>query len=282
MLQRRLTVASARSWEYHCTLLITLPARLRRVIALVLLGALVGTQSNCAKKVPHDQVAQPVKKSAHTADQDKLLSLTLAIVYHNDAEAYRLIEEGADLRARDGRGNTALFYAAGRPWVPSADADLVRKLIEKGADVNAACMGGFTPLHSACDTGQLEAVACLLNHGANAKLQDNYGHTPLHVAASRETETGMRTEIVKLLLQHGADIRTKNNEGKTALDFAREYNGADGELIRLLAGTPAVRPASRASDHSHDLRGSNSGRCSECGEPIPSRLEFANVVRNER
>ena len=72
---------------------------------------------------------------------------------------------------------------------------------------------GGSPLHTAAVFGQLEVVRALVEAGADVNARNNDGDTPLLVAAFF-----CRTEIVQHLLAHGADKSAKNNAGKTALD----------------------------------------------------------------
>ena len=58
---------------------------------------------------------------------------------------------------------------------------------------------GDTPLHHAVSYGDSELVKILLDHGADINAKDNRGQTPLKSARRRKKE-----EIVKLLLKHGA------------------------------------------------------------------------------
>ena len=59
---------------------------------------------------------------------------------------------------------------------------------------------GRTPLHEAAGAEEHELVKVLLDHGADIEAQDNYGETPLHLAAGNNA-----TEATKVLLEHGAE-----------------------------------------------------------------------------
>ena len=68
--------------------------------------------------------------------------------------ARRLVDAGADVRAKNRRGAEPLHYAVdGGPgsstWNPDAQAATVAYLIEAGADPNATDRSGVTPLHRA-------------------------------------------------------------------------------------------------------------------------------------
>jgi hypothetical protein len=124
----------------------------------------------------------------------------------------RLLNEGADVNAKNKYGQTPLHWAA--TW---GHLDIVKLLVDRGADINAKDEDGETPLHWAAANDHLDVVEFLLDRGADVNAKSGYGQTPLHWAA-----TYSRLDIVKLLLDRGADVNAKNGDGKTPLDLARE------------------------------------------------------------
>jgi uncharacterized protein len=100
--------------------------------------------------------------------------------------------------------------------------EVVRYLLDAGADLRLASrQGGFTPLHSAVATDagavDIEIVRLLLDKGADPNAKGQSGSTPLHTVGF----TGDRASL-ELLMKHRADPEIKNNDGKTPADLARE------------------------------------------------------------
>ncbi len=91
-----------------------------------------------------------------------------------------LVEQGADVRARDRMGNPAITYAvlAGRP-------EVVAWFIAAGAEVNAQSLTGYTPLLVAAGQGDLTTVELLLRAGADPHRITRRGHSALWLAEKR-------------------------------------------------------------------------------------------------
>jgi|GEM_PF-1911758 len=91
---------------------------------------------------------------------------------------------------KDGMSLTTLHYAAAKGAL-----ETTKKLLEMGADPNAADEHGVTPLHLAALKGQTEAIKILLAGGAKINLKDNLGATAVNYAiagAQEETEKFLR------------------------------------------------------------------------------------------
>lgn len=85
--------------------------------------------------------------------------------------------------------------------VLAGDINLIRSLIEQGADVNVADKRGRTSLDWSAHKGRLDICELLLDNGADVNAMDDYDITPMHQAASYS-----RTETCKLLKEHGGYI----------------------------------------------------------------------------
>ena len=84
-------------------------------------------------------------------------------------------------------------------------------------------------LHFACAKGYKDIVKMLLDKGANASIISNQSITPLHFAA----KSGHK-EVLQLILDAGADINATDKQGKTPLIYAIEAKKADGALKKQL------------------------------------------------
>ena len=102
-------------------------------------------------------------------------------------------------------------------WKPAQLGDLarVKRLLGKGADL----MGEdrIPPLIAAASGGHLEMVRSLLDKGAEAKANSRFDGTALMRAAS-----GGHLRVMKLLLDKGADVTASDSNSRTALTIARQ------------------------------------------------------------
>jgi ankyrin repeat protein len=111
------------------------------------------------------------------------------------------------VNAISGRIGTALHAASAAGHV-----EVVRLLLECGADVDARGDMDRSPLQLATFHGHLDVVQCLLDRGADANFQDGDQVTPLSLAAVEG-----HLEVVRLLFEHNADVFTQNKDGLTPL-----------------------------------------------------------------
>ena len=116
--------------------------------------------------------------------------------------------------------------------------DIVKALLDAGADANVRDNRGSTPLHMATyGKNPNPAVLKLLVHaGAYVNARDKHGQTPLHKAVF----LGKDLRIVKALLDLGADVNAKDNLGWTPLCYAQI--GGDKALVELLKERGGVCP----------------------------------------
>ncbi len=155
--------------------------------------------------------------------ESKKEKLQTAIADGDIDEVKKLIEEGADINAKDEIGRAPLHFVKNK-----AVAEL---LIAKGADVNARTKDGSTLLHTMAWNGNKEIVGLLLENGADVNAKHNKGHTPLHFAV----RTGKK-EVVELLLTNGALVNANDEWGYTPLHWANKKDYRDIAELLLING----------------------------------------------
>ncbi|KAJ1425887.1 ankyrin repeat-containing domain protein, partial [Ochromonadaceae sp. CCMP2298] len=125
-----------------------------------------------------------------------------------------------DIDSQDEYGNTLLLLAC-----QYRCEDLVRIMLNKGADGNALNSSGACCLHFACyrESASINVAKILLKAGANPDIAEStFGCTPLHYCAG----TG-DTEFCKLLLSYGAQIAAVDYYNYTCVDYAAEAGMAE-------------------------------------------------------
>ena len=139
-----------------------------------------------------------------------------------------LLAHGADVESNDINGWSALFVSAKDYHVVRRyHADIVKYLLQHGANPNVKDMTGTTPLIKASQKGSTEIVRVLLEGGANVDIQDDDGSSALFFSA-----LSGHAEIVDLLLKHGAQVNLKAEFEKNALIVA-SFNGY-AEIVKTL------------------------------------------------
>ena len=149
----------------------------------------------------------------------------------------KLLAAGANFKAKDKKGRSPLCYA-----ILADNGRTANRLIEAGADIEpeAKTKGEryhTTLLHFAAGSGRNDVVKKLLDAGAELNAANKNGATPLHYAiSSRHSETAM------LLIDAGADIHAKNCNGQTPLDCAKDEKIKS--LLKEHASKAKTRPTS--------------------------------------
>lgn len=170
--------------------------------------------------------------------------LILAIKEGNLSRVYELLETtDPNLIFKD--DVTPLYYAT-----QLGKVDIMRVLLEKGANVNATRKNGMTPLFVAASKGYLDAFQLLLDYDADPNSKRNDGLTPIFVVLQKN-----RLNMLEVLLSKNRDIQQAiedgyiplstpinvnhviNDSGVTPLYTAIEIG--DIEMIQVLLNTGA-------------------------------------------
>lgn len=127
----------------------------------------------------------------------------------------KAIDDGAYINAQDDDdGRTPLIIAS----ILNPDIEIIRLLIENGADVNQRDKEGKPILvYVSAKSSDPEMIKVLIENGAKVNEIFEDGVTLLMIASRINPEP----EITKFFLHSGIDVNAKDVNGKTALDYAK-------------------------------------------------------------
>ncbi|XP_045468094.1 ankyrin repeat domain-containing protein 17-like isoform X2 [Harmonia axyridis] len=176
------------------------------------------------------------------SNEFKESALTLAC-YKGHLDMVRfLLEAGADQEHKTDEMHTALMEAS-----MDGHVEVARLLLDSGAQVNMPTDSFESPLTLAACGGHVDLAMLLIERGANIEEVNDEGYTPLMEAAREGHE-----EMVHLLLGQGANINAQTDETQeTALTLACCGGFTDvadillkgGANIELGASTPLMEAA---------------------------------------
>ena len=174
----------------------------------------------------------------------------------DNAEVRRLVQGGADVNAAQADGATALHWAA-----YNGDASLALLLLEAGADVAAANRNGSTPMWLAASQGDAADDRGAARERRGCQRAAPLGRRPLMLAA----RSG-HVDAVRALLDHGADANAKEDaRGTTALMQAADQGHADVIAVLIEHGADVAAASAPV------LRDGRTAALGKSGDPRASR-----------
>ena len=114
------------------------------------------------------------------------------------------------------------------------DTELMKRLIERGADVKAKCEKGWTALMWTSSNGCIEIAEMMIENGADVNARSSIGFSAL-ICAVMENQTN----TAEMLIKRGADVNARSDDGKTALWWTMT-KGRNTDMVELLIKHGAV------------------------------------------
>lgn len=138
-----------------------------------------------------------------------------------------LLESGADVTVPDSKGFTPLHRASRGGHAEVVEILLENETAKSEIDLDAATLDDqVTALHEAARWGHVDTIEILMKAGADSSRQNVSGESPLHSAVMWGRDWGS-SDCAELLLENGADLYLKDFSGKTPIDVAAD--GLDPE-----------------------------------------------------
>jgi len=209
--------------------------------------------------------AHPERVNERDTRGDALLDL--AVRKGDQQMTIILLQYGADIEAKDSRGETPIEIAAFEGYAPimrtlmgkgakikdpgmllrlaawNGHVEVAQLLLDRGTKINVSAeakQGGerSTPLHAAVVANRPDMVEFLIERGADVNATDSVGRAPLHLAAE-----SIYTQIAKTLLDHGAKVNAVSKAGDTPLHKAAAAGRPT--MVELLVSDGAAVNAKR-------------------------------------
>lgn len=138
-----------------------------------------------------------------------------------------LLDQGADPKAQDKKGETPLNWAA-----LAGHRKVAELLIERGAAFDGRNKGGFTALHAAAIRGHLALVDLLATTAVINDRNNRAMNSALHMAAEEN-----HVAVGRLLVERGAELEAEDGNGHTATSVA--VFRLHEEMVNMLRGLGA-------------------------------------------
>lgn len=173
-----------------------------------------------------------------------------------------LLEQGADINYVDTYGYTPLLYHAGHKYAEEQAISLVKL----GADIFATQgWNRETALHKAAAVGSIRLVKCLLEAGADATATDAEGITPLEHAFRTSHDLVKLEPVTVYLLEKGIPVtkRIQDDMRKIAEDIEFRRKDMNPEFMDAL---------DHAMNHLYELLDV---------KPVPKRVLYDGKIKIE-
>lgn len=187
---------------------------------------------------------------AHRIHTTNYAPLHIAVLHSQYQLIKLLLENGADVDIRDNQERTPLHFA-----VVANRISVIQLLIKTGANLDAQSSSGRTPLLEATMNGSFDCAETLVAAGANVDLLDLKGTSVLHFLCFNRT-TNM--DLLRSVIKAGCNINITNFKGATPFMFATNLKKLDVMKVLLASGANINQRDYSGCTALHFLAGSKS------------------------
>lgn len=156
----------------------------------------------------------PNSYDANTTDEDGITPIFWACKHGYMHIVKYLFEKGADIEHQNNYGSNPIRYACA-----NGQLEVVKYAFEDlGIDDKSITPTGWTYLHFACQADQVDLIKYLIQRGADITAKDNNGATPIHIASGKES-----INVVRYILETYSSVcgvNDKDARGQTAIVYA--------------------------------------------------------------
>jgi hypothetical protein len=191
------------------------------VALVVALGVALGIAPIAPVRASQQQSTTQKSRTAQSIPQKALNGALLEAAESGETDdIIRLLDSGADVNAAVDGDGSPLIVAAGAGRIA-----VVKLLLDRGADLNMGVEGDGNPIIAAAGAGHEDIVRLLLDRGASVDLV-----VPGDENALIQASGSGHLNVVKLLVSRGADVNARvwsggtDGEWRTPLSVARKRN----------------------------------------------------------
>ena len=186
---------------------------------------------DCSKEVLKLIIDQGTDVNA--TNKENCSALMLASKKGNVDVMNVLLREGADQATEDSFGFSWIHYAV----LGDCRKEVIQSVLDHGADVNTTSKKNVTPLMLAGEKGNVDAMAVLINAGANKEIKNFFGLTWVHYVIHGDCSK----EVLHSIIDLGADVNATNKRNISVLMMASKKGNTDTVNVLLRAGAdPAI------------------------------------------
>ena len=169
------------------------------------------------------------KSNIYTINNQNLNAFHIAIQYNRYDFFIELINMIPELNIYTSNKENLLQYA-----ISYDRYELIPIILSKKIQINnQEILNGLTALHQITIKQKTELIKTLINYGANMNLQDYYGNTPLHYSITENNK-----DILNILLDYNINYNLTNIDGNTALHLYLSESYLEKDiLIKLITNT---------------------------------------------